>query len=213
VSVWQLLAVAWAARNLLAPTSWNDWDWGRWLFSYSPYAVSLQFGIGVAAQRLSRLPLSHQLTKAASNFGALGLVAVYLLIGTGQTINRYDQALVTSLMTSFILIGALASSIANRFLSGRGLVYLGTISYSLYLFHFLTPDVSFQGQLESFDFSGAAYHVLHASTAFALAVMLATGAYRLVEIPGRRAIRAAADRLLGPRRAPIVVSGQGAPAE
>jgi hypothetical protein len=33
-----------------------------------------------------------------------------------------------------------------------------------------------------------------------LAVFVATGIYRLVEVPGRRAIRSAADRLLGIQR-------------
>ena len=47
----------------------------------------------------------------------------------------------------------------------------------------------------------------------ALAIMLATGVYRLVEVPGRRAIRAAADRLLGIRRIAPIAREKGVPAE
>jgi hypothetical protein len=46
-----------------------------------------------------------------------------------------------------------------------------------------------------------------------LAIALVTGLYRLVEVPGRRAIRAAGDRLLGIQRPPPIVGSQGAPAE
>ena len=46
-----LVHVAWLERALLMPSGWNDTDWVLWLYFFSPYAVSLQFGIGVAAYR------------------------------------------------------------------------------------------------------------------------------------------------------------------
>lgn len=64
------------------------------------------------------------------------------------------------------------------------LVYVGTVSYSLYLFHFVVPMILPHG--------GA----LHFVVAIGLAVAVATGIYRLVEVPGRRVIRSVADRLL-----------------
>jgi peptidoglycan/LPS O-acetylase OafA/YrhL len=68
---------------------------------------------------------------------------------------------------------------------------------SLYLFHFVVPPIVFHGQFQSFDLMAAAYYAANFMVSLALAIMLAAGVYRLVEVPGRRAIRAAADRWLG----------------
>jgi len=125
----------------------------------------------------------------------------------------FDVAILTSLATALLMIGALSDSIANRLLASRGIVYVGTISYSLYLFHFVTPNIAFYGELPKYDLTAAAYHVVHFVVSFVLAVLLATGVYRLVEVPGRRAIRGTADRLLGMRRAPRIVREQAEPAE
>ena len=96
------------------------------------------------------------------------------------------------------------SSVTNRLLSGRTIVYLGTISYSLYLFHFIVPGLASPGWFEHLDLSVVPHYVGHILASLAVAIALATGIYRLVEVPGRRAIRVAADRLLGIHGAPIV---------
>jgi peptidoglycan/LPS O-acetylase OafA/YrhL len=112
-----------------------------------------------------------------------------------------------------VLVGALSDSITNRLLSGRTIIYLGTISYSLYLFHFVGPSIALQGRLfESYTFTAGAFHAINFVASFALAIVIATGVYRLVEVPGRRIIRAMADRLLGIRRAPLAMA-EGSPAE
>jgi peptidoglycan/LPS O-acetylase OafA/YrhL len=99
-----------------------------------------------------------------------------------------------------LMIGAQSNSMPNRLLSRRGIVFIGTISYSLYLFHVLAPGMVFKDQVASFDGGAAAYYVANLLISLALAVFVATGIYRLVEVPGRRAIRSAADRLLGIQR-------------
>ncbi len=68
------------------------------------------------------------------------------------------------------------------------IVHVGTVSYSLYLFHPFAADLAPRGGLISFVI------------AIAMAIMLATGIYQLVEVPGRRLIRAAADRVLNVSR-------------
>lgn len=213
VSTCLLLRAAWLMRHDIAPAGWSDADWDRWLFYISPYAVSLQFGLGVIAYRISRLSLPEKLPKIASEFGAAGLLAVYFLIATSKVRDPFDVAMLASFATALLMIGALSDSVANRVLSGRAIVYIGTISYSLYLFHFLTPGIGFSGQLQILDLTAAAYFALNFLVALAFAIMLATGVYMFVEVPGRRAIRAAADRLLGVRRAAPVAREQGAPAE
>ena len=62
-----LLLTAWAMRRDFAPGGWSNNDWYAWLFAFSPWGVSIQFGIGVAAYRLSSPAYSERFAKTASN--------------------------------------------------------------------------------------------------------------------------------------------------
>jgi peptidoglycan/LPS O-acetylase OafA/YrhL len=192
-----LLLLAWLLRHHLEPAEWTDAEWSGWLFYLSPFGIAVQFGIGVIAYRISILPLLENQARMASNFGAAGIAAVYLLCVAGIIREQVPQALLSGLSTGLLMAGAVSSSMVNRFLSRPGIIYVGTISYSLYLFHFVVPPIVFHGQFQTFDLTAAAYYAANFIVSLALAIMLATGVYRLVEVPGRRAIRAAADRWLG----------------
>jgi peptidoglycan/LPS O-acetylase OafA/YrhL len=208
-----LVEMVWPARVLLRPDGWSDTDWIKWGFYYSPYAISLQFGIGVAAYKLSTLTFPSSWSKVASDVGAVGLVAIYLLIALEHLRDGFNVAILTSLSTASIMIGARANSVVNRLLSGRAIVYVGTISYSLYLFHFITPPIALHSRsFDVFDSTAAAYHAVNFASSLALAIIFATGVYALVEVPGRKWIRVAADRLLGISRA-STLQNQNAPAE
>jgi peptidoglycan/LPS O-acetylase OafA/YrhL len=100
----------------------------------------------------------------------------------------------------------------NCLLSRPALHYVGAISYSLYLFHFVVLGLGFSGRFDVFDRAAAGAYALNFLFTLALAIVLATGLYRLVEVPGRRIIHAAADRMLGLPRV-SAASLQGAPAE
>jgi peptidoglycan/LPS O-acetylase OafA/YrhL len=200
VATWELLNFCWVERSELAPPGWTDWDWGRWLFHISPLGVSLQFGIGVVAWRLSELRLSDRMMKFASNAGAAGLIALYVAVGTRLVVDKLDLALLASLATGCLMVGAAANTATNRALSGRAIVYLGTISYSVYLFHVFAPGVGFYAEVPVYDAAAKAYHALNALVTFAVTILIAHGAYYLVEVPGRRFIRRAADQLLGVQR-------------
>jgi peptidoglycan/LPS O-acetylase OafA/YrhL len=195
-AVWWTVKAAWIWHDMLMPAGWTEGDWWQWLFYYSPCFVALQFGIGVAAYRISRLPLPSKMTRLASELGAVGLLMIYLMIGTGQ-IAHGSEATITALATASLMVGAMSDSIANRVLSGRAIVYVGTISYSLYLFHFMAPAMALHGMsVETYTGTVATYHALNILASLLLAILIATGVYHLVEIPGRRAIRAAADKVL-----------------
>ena len=128
--------------------------------------------------------------------------------------DQFDQAVATSLATALILLGAQADSVTNWLLSGRAMVYVGTISYSLYLFHFMTPPIALAGRFfESYTPTAAFFHAVNFAAAFALAIILATGVYRLVEVPGRRFLSVTADRMLGISNATSITNGARAPAE
>jgi peptidoglycan/LPS O-acetylase OafA/YrhL len=157
------------------------------------------------------LLVARSLATLASEIGGLALIAVYLRFAIAPPGMRFDQTVLVSLATGLILVGALSDSATNRLLSGRAIIYVGTISYSLYLFHFVTPSIALQSRsFASFTPTAAFFHAVNFAASFALAIALATGIYRLVEVPGRRFIRGIADRLLGIKRISSVV---GSPAE
>jgi peptidoglycan/LPS O-acetylase OafA/YrhL len=188
----------------MTPTGWTDGEWDRWLSYYSPLGVSIQFGIGVLA---SRIKLSGRAAAAASNLGAAWLTVVYLLVVCGIMWRSREVSLLgdtllapsAAIGTALLMMGALSSSPVNVLLTRPSLLYVGTISYSLYLFHFAMPAIAFHGEFDRFGLPAAIFYVLNFAVTFALTIMLATGLYQLVEVPGRRLIRAAADQLLGIR--------------
>jgi peptidoglycan/LPS O-acetylase OafA/YrhL len=53
---------------------------------------------------------------------------------------------------------------------------------------------------EVYSTQAAAFHAVNLVSSIGLAVIFATGVYSLIEVPGRRWIRAHADRLLGVQR-------------
>jgi hypothetical protein len=76
----------------------------------------------------------------------------------------------------------------------------------------VVPGVELHGRsFESFAFRAGAFRASNFVASLALAIVIATGDYRLVEVRGR-IIRAMADRLLELSRAPLATA-EGAPAE
>jgi peptidoglycan/LPS O-acetylase OafA/YrhL len=195
-----LLTLAWTMRRDLMPAGWSNAEWNGWLFYMSPWAISVQFGLGVLAYKISGLRLPPGMFVVASTLGAIGLFAVYLLCSTGAVTSQVDQGLLSGLSTALLMAGSRSESAVNRVLTNSGLVYVGTVSYSLYLFHFVVPHIGFNGNLTTLDTVAILYSAVNFAFSMALAIMLAAGIYQLVEVPGRRIIRQAADRLLGVRR-------------
>ena len=54
-----------------------------------------------------------------------------------------------ALSMAFAMIGSQSSSAVNRLLTWPALLYIGTISYSLYLFHFIAPGLALPGPFET----------------------------------------------------------------
>ena len=208
-----LLHVVWLARSAIKPDDWTESDLAKWFFLISPYGVSLQFGTGVAAYFLGRRLRSPQIARFASEAGFLGLVVVYAASCLTSDTSAFLQSLLMSLVTGLILVGCRAGSFANQLLSGRAIVYVGTISYSVYLFHFITPPLGVHAIFfKDYTDTAALYHGVNFLAALALTLFFAAGVYVMVEVPGRRGIRAAADRILGIRPRQLKVE-TGAPAE
>jgi peptidoglycan/LPS O-acetylase OafA/YrhL len=205
-----VLLVAWVLRQNLKPSGWSDAEWSGWLFYLSPWAISVQFGLGVLAYRISCLALPSKVATVSSYVGAAGLILVYLLCVVGVIATQVPQALLAGLSTALLMVGSKSASAVDRILTRPAFVYVGTISYSLYLFHFVVPSIGFNGNFETLDLVAILYSAVNFSFSLALAIMLATGIYKLVEEPGRQAIRSAADKLLRIQRpTPIMPTTPG----
>jgi len=187
-----LLVELWEdGRTHLAPAGWSGDDWKSWLFHISPLGVVMLFALGVASYRAS-LGLSDKAKRVASNAGALVLVGLYLALIVDLLRWSYGAALCIGLALALFMAGASARSLPNWLLSRSGIVYAGTVSYSLYLFHPFVAPIFQAGAFTQID----SWWVVNFATAVAVALMLATGIYAVVEEPGRRILRNAADRLL-----------------
>jgi peptidoglycan/LPS O-acetylase OafA/YrhL len=195
-----MLLAAWLFRQDLKPADYTDPQWSSWLFYLSPWGISVQFGLGVLAYRLMEAGLSAGIDLGASYAGAACLIVVYLLCATGGITSQVPQGLASAIGTALLMAGARSPSLVNRLLSRPAILYVGTVSYSLYLFHFVVPQIAFNGNFATFDLTTAAYWAANFLFSVAMAIMLATGIFRLVEEPGRRIVRRAADKLLGVQR-------------
>jgi peptidoglycan/LPS O-acetylase OafA/YrhL len=177
--IWLLLREATLLRSYVAPASGaaRTGTAGSSTFRPTPSLCSSASAWRPTSCRVCRWEKEPREFSATS---APGLVATYFFLTAGMLRDYFDQAMPTSLATGFLMVGALSNSVANRLLSGRGIVYIGTISYSLYLFHFVTPGIGFHGQVPDFDTFGKAYYVANYLVGLALATALqaSTGSSR-----------------------------------
>jgi peptidoglycan/LPS O-acetylase OafA/YrhL len=67
--------------------------------------------------------------------------------------------------------------------------------------------MGFSGIIAIVDSRVVPYMIVNFTTALAMAIILSTGMYMLVEAPGRRFFRAMADRLLGIQSQTAAVAG------
>jgi peptidoglycan/LPS O-acetylase OafA/YrhL len=65
---------------------------------------------------------------------------------------------------------------------------------------------------DAYTSAAAAFHAVNFLASLILAIVITTGVYRLIDVPGRRFIRGMADRLLGLAAVPAI-KGERAPAE
>jgi peptidoglycan/LPS O-acetylase OafA/YrhL len=127
----------------IAAVSWNSvvlastWSTSHRSFAYygSP-ARAWEFGIGcliaLAAPALRRLPLL-----AAAAFAAVGLTAIALTaLETSGSGSLLMIAIVPTLAAGALIVAGFArNNSLSRVLGARGLVRIGDLSYSLYLWH------------------------------------------------------------------------------
>ena len=187
-----LMTMLWVATAVMLPPGWSETEWQTWLFNISPMGILLLFGIGVASHRTS-LILSDQAKVVASNTGAVILVALYLLLIASTPSWTYGHSIAFAMALALLMAGSSSQPRQPAVEPAGHRVCRHTVySYSLYLFHlFVIPIflVAPFAHIEPWWFANFA-------AAIAFAILLAAGIYYVVEVPGRRILRRAADRLL-----------------
>ena len=183
--------------------------WRRWFFYCSPYFRILDFACGSAAAILV-LRCDDELTRHRRllrwlALGAVGVVlAVHLDIHEFHLFPRLDQGdspeaqLITAACFALIMLNGEDRTALNRFLESRVLVFIGEISFSLYLFHYLAPRLISPQWANTYDPTLLPVWIFNILFAGFLAIAFAYGTYSLVERPAQSWLRQA----LLPRRRP-----------
>ncbi len=197
----------------------TDDEWKRWFFYISPYFRVVDFSLGVAAALLVMkyrvvLVEHRRLFRLLASVGVLGLFVWYLLpltLAGDQQPGRLYQSFLPPLFFALILAnGDDQRSLVNRFLSSTPLIFVGEISYSLYLFHPLSPRIGIVWPDKPFAVDLLPVLALNMLATGGCAIVFAYGMYSLVEMPAQRKLRSLWTRWFGrPSRAPVVtVAGQ-----
>jgi peptidoglycan/LPS O-acetylase OafA/YrhL len=140
--------------------------------------VGCAFGCYFVRGRLPWVISSERARKVSISVSLLAVLAAAVLLGRVPSRRAYETQLVPTTFAVaagvFIVCAALGGSAVARALSARPLVFLGRISYSVYLWH-LPLLVAFAGLNREFG--------LRTVAAVVAAVVVATGSRYLIELP------------------------------
>jgi peptidoglycan/LPS O-acetylase OafA/YrhL len=186
----------------------NEAEWKRWFFYLSPYFRVVEFALGIAAALLvmkCRVVLTQyrRVFRLLATVGGLGLFVWYMipltLAGNLQPARLY-QYFMPALFFALILANCDDDeSRINQLLSSSPLIFIGEISYSLYLFHPLSPRIGIAWPEKAFEVDLLPVLALNMVVTGGCAVVFAFGMYKLVEMPAQWKLRSLWTRLYGRR--------------
>ncbi len=201
----------WIGAAIAAIIAWRTFlalhgaDPERTYNGFDTHSDALLIGCAVAL-----MPLSVKLRSFLAQLAivpAIGLAAMIFLV-PHRTIEAQTFGLTAAaLCTSFIMIAAMQSGVAQRALSAKLLTHVGRISYGLYLWHFPILKI---GAL----YLGSSW--LATAGLFGFSYLVALASYRFVEMRFLRLKdRFAADRSIRRRREreALIDEAQGASCE
>ena len=180
-------------------------EWKRWFFYLSPYFRVVEFSLGIAAALLvmkCRVVLTEyrRVFRLLATVGALGLFVWYLLpltLASNRQPARLYQYFVPPTFFALVLANCDDDgSLVNRLLSSAPLIFVGEISYSLYLFHPLSPRIGIVWPEKTFDVDLLPVLALNMVVTGGCAIVFAFGMYTLVEMPAQRKLRSIWARLV-----------------
>ncbi len=150
-----------------------------------------EFAMGIGLYLLGR---RHALSPAATT----GIFVISLLLVFVNAALDGQPELSVLLFAMVILASAEMSrnqAAPIRFLANRSLVYLGEISYSIYLVHSLVYTVWFKGMDAVLGSATASqWQISIWVLSYPLLIVTAMAGYHLIEVPGRRFIKGAVPR-------------------
>jgi peptidoglycan/LPS O-acetylase OafA/YrhL len=186
-------------------------QWHNWFYYLSPYSRIIDFTLGACAAHVVMryrpyLSKYQPMFRWAANLALTGLVWLYLRPFLPQVLvpHAYYTQVAAAAFFAVILLNCEGNSGLNRVLSSASLVFLGEISFSLYLFHPLLARFAIFWPDRPFEPDLMPILLFNMAISGFTAVAFAYGMYRLVEMPGQRILR----RLLV--RTPML-EGRGVP--
>ncbi|NTX29573.1 acyltransferase [Burkholderia pyrrocinia] len=158
------------------------------------FRATFGFCIGVALFRINDVFDKVSVPRPAYDLLAVASTACFLYYCAGSRFSSAMDLAITLVCFPTLIVGAMRGAVVNKVLKLPPLVFLGTISYSIYLVHFPM-------QLAAHITGIASGHELpYNSRSFFVAFFIATIAlswltYRTIELPGKNLMR----KLLGHR--------------
>jgi len=191
-------------RLLTIVTSWigapledlNPGEWKRWFTYLSPYSRVLEFSLGCFAAylvmyRQPQLSRHRVVARTAAMIAILGICAIQALPYFPSMRGGYIsdlRGLISAALFAIVMMNANDATRLNQILSLPALIFVGEISYSLYLFHALSPRYGIYLAVP-FEWTLFPFHVINFVVSTFCAVIFAFGMYKLVEMPAQRALR------------------------
>jgi peptidoglycan/LPS O-acetylase OafA/YrhL len=185
----------------------SDWDatFQHWLFYIAPYGHLFEFAGGVLTCQIYLLlrgsPMPNRLPAVLCFAGTAWIVALtgcLLSWFVYPDINQFAAfRFVNFLHKSFLMapgcyllmLGlALGPSSVERALSCRAMVFLGTISYSIYLLHPLVQEFAYVPPT-------AAHPLLSLALEFMMLFIFSAGSYAIIEKPAKEWLKEMSRRL------------------
>jgi peptidoglycan/LPS O-acetylase OafA/YrhL len=158
----------------------------------SPWFRIIDFTLGVLAALAIRRGLDRKYVRIVAPLASVAAFAVVCLhlvaAGRGEWLSPHLQ-FATGLLFAMIIAGANADTRMNRILSSRALILTGTVSYSLYLFHFLAADAFGPEHSEDFSARGVVITLFRTAAMIPLSIVIAATLYVVVEKPGKLWLR------------------------
>jgi peptidoglycan/LPS O-acetylase OafA/YrhL len=179
-----LLALIARASPVLLGESYTRLTWNFGILRIIP-----EFAAGVALYMLGRRhALSANMAMTGFSLALAAVIAIAILdLPPIATIPFFAIIIVTSAEFSR---SRSRNAPVRRLLENRKLIYLGEISYSVYLVHALVYTIWFKGVERLLGESLAAqWQGLIWLASFPLVVLAAMAGYHLIEVPGRRFIK------------------------
>jgi peptidoglycan/LPS O-acetylase OafA/YrhL len=187
----------------------NPWigaePWG-WFTYIAPYVRVFEFIVGVLAARCyladrggGPAPPAVRIAMAAALAWCAAIVVVTPLTDNALLYDVAENFLFAPAMAVVMLAVCRHETYLTRLLSSPLALFLGEISYSIYIWSFIAIGVA-EGLLHHKETSFAAYGnaAMKVVLISALTIIFAYGSYHLIEVPSRRWIRAWGDRLARP---------------